>query len=306
MSPSLFKRRQRIVSVTIESDAIRYAELRSANPLVLERVGEVLLPSGSVDGGQVADPAALAAAVEGAVGQWGIGRRRVRFLAPDNYVMIRKVQTPADVPEDELKGYFFIEIGSSLYLPFDDPLFDVVPYTGEGEERESLIIATKESVIRQYERALDGAKLKPVECDIAPLALYRLAYLQHGLEEKRNVLVADFHDGNLTVSIFHNHQPLFMRPIDFGEDEDRSPDAAYREISKIINFYTFNMMDGNETIDCLFIAGEYEGAEELNRLFREQMGQETGHVLKEPAVDAAGWEWPARFDRVIGLALKEV
>ncbi|SEJ24963.1 type IV pilus assembly protein PilM [Bhargavaea ginsengi] len=305
MPKNPFRRKQRITSITIEEDALRYTELRSADPLIIERAEERSLPEGVISEGKVIDPKALEAAVEEAVKDWGLRRKRVRFLAPDQFVIIRKVETPADVPEDELKGYFFIEIGSSLYLPFDDPLFDVVPFDSEKEEKESLIIASKEEIVRQYERALDEAKLKPVECDIAPLALYRLAYQQHDLETHRNVLIADFRGNDLTVSTFHRHQPLFMRSVDMDED-GWTAEAAFREISKLINFYTYNMMDGNETVDCLLISGDCSMTEELSRMFRDQMRLEAGCIRKKRIEDAAGREVPDRFDRVIGLALKEV
>ncbi|MET3574639.1 type IV pilus biogenesis protein PilM [Bhargavaea ullalensis] len=301
-----FRRRQRIISITVEEDAIRFAELRSADPLVVERAGELPVPEGLVDEGKVVDRAALETVVEGAVAEWGLRRKRVRFLAPDQYVMIRKVETPADVPEDELKGYFFIEIGSSLYLPFDDPLFDVVPYDSGREEKESIIIASKEEIIRQYEGVLDEAKVKPVECDIAPLALYRLAYLQHDLDSHDNVLIADFRGSELTVSIFHRHHPLFMRPIDFNDGDEGLTDVAYREIGKLINFYTYNMMDGRESVDCVLIAGEYGGAGELAAMFRDQMGIDAGPLMKKAVETADGRALPTRYDRVIGLALKEV
>ena len=301
-----FRRRQRIISITIDEEAVRFAELRSADPLTVERAGELPVPEGVVDEGKVMDAAALEAVVEGAVAEWGLRRKRVRFLAPDQYVMIRKVDTPADVPEDELKGYFFIEIGSSLYLPFDDPLFDVVPYDSGREEKESIIIASKEEIIRQYEHVLVEAKLKPVECDIAPLALYRLAYVLHDLDSHDNVLIADFRGSELTVSIFNRHHPLFMRPIEFHDGEEEVTGIAFREIGKLINFYTYNMMDGLETVDCLFIAGEYDGAEELAGLFRDQMGIDASPLMKETIPAADGHELPARYDRVIGLALKEV
>ncbi|WP_213422843.1 type IV pilus biogenesis protein PilM [Bhargavaea massiliensis] len=300
-----FRRKQRITSITIEEDALRYAELRSAAPLIIERTEERPLAEGVISEGKVMDPKALEVAVEGAVKDWGLRRKRVRFLAPDQFVIIRKVETPADVPEDELKGYFFIEIGSSLYLPFDDPLFDVVPFESEGDGKESIIIASKEEIVRQYERALVESKLKPVQCDIAPLALYRLAYQQHNLDTERNVLIADFRGNDLTVSIFHRHQPLFLRPIEIDEEE-WTAETAFREISKLINFYTYNMMDGNETIDCLFVSGDCSMTDELSQMFRDQMSLDAGCIRKQRIEDVAGREVPERFDRVIGLALKEV
>ena len=117
--------------------------------------------------------------------QWGISRRTVQFLAPDQYVIIRKVPYPDDVLEDELKGHFFIEIGSTLYLPFDDPVFDVVPYIPNTETNEAIVIASKESVLDQYEDVLKDVKLDPITADITPLALYRLAYNQHATDRER-------------------------------------------------------------------------------------------------------------------------
>ena len=61
--------------------------------------------------------------------------------------------------KDELKGHFFIEIGSTLYLPFDDPVFDVVPYIPNIETNEAIIIASKESVLDRYERRIKRCKV---------------------------------------------------------------------------------------------------------------------------------------------------
>ena len=125
---SIFTRRKRPVSLTIEEDAVRVVRLKSVDPLVVDVAEEVPLPPNIIVEGKIVDPETLAVILDGAVKQWGISRTTVQFLAPDQYVIIRKVPYPEDVLEDELKGHFFIEIGSTLYLPFDDPVFDVVPY----------------------------------------------------------------------------------------------------------------------------------------------------------------------------------
>ena len=113
-----------------------------------------------------------------------------------------------------MKGHFFIEIGSTLYLPFDDPVFDVVPYIPNTETNEAIVIASKESVLDHYEDVLKDVKLDPITADITPLALYRLAYKQHALTGKEHVLLADLKEDKMTVSIFHAHYPLFMRPVE--------------------------------------------------------------------------------------------
>ena len=160
MPMSIFTRRKRTESMTIEEDAVRFVRLKSIDPLVIDVAEEVSLPPNVVVEGKIVDSETLATILDGAVEQWGISKRSVQFLAPDQYVIIRKVPYPDDVMTDELKGHFFIEIGSTLYLPFDDPVFDVVPYLPNTETNEAIIIASKESVLDRYEEVLKEVKLR--------------------------------------------------------------------------------------------------------------------------------------------------
>ena len=314
---SIFNRRKRPVSMTIEEDAVRVVRLKSVDPLVVDVAEEVPLPPNIIVEGKIVDPETLATILDGAVKQWGISRRTVQFLAPDQYVIIRKVPYPDDVLEDELKGHFFIEIGSTLYLPFDDPVFDVVPYIPNTETNEAIVIASKESVLDHYEDVLKDVKLDPITADITPLALYRLAYKQHALTGKEHVLLADLKEDKMTVSIFHAHYPLFMRPVELEnaavlsvvadiQEQRITPATIVMELEKLINFYRYNMWNGTASITHLLVNGEYADFDELLSLIRERLSIQAMPLVKEPMQLATGQEIPARFNRTIGLALKEV
>ena len=80
---SLFTRRKRPVSLTIEEDAVRVVRLKSVDPLVVDVAEEVPLPPNIIVEGKIVDPETLATILDGAVKQWGISRRTVQFLAPD-------------------------------------------------------------------------------------------------------------------------------------------------------------------------------------------------------------------------------
>ena len=302
--------------MTIEEDAVRVVRLKSVDPLVIDVAEEVPLPPNIIVEGKIVDPETLATILDGAVKQWGISRRTVQFLAPDQYVIIRKVPYPDDVLEDELKGHFFIEIGSTLYLPFDDPVFDVVPYIPNTETNEAIVIASKESVLDRYEDVLKDVKLDPVTADITPLALYRLAFKQHALTGEEHVLLADLKEDKMTVSIFHAHYPLFMRPVELEnsavlsvvadiQEQRITPATIVMELEKLINFYRYNMWNGTASITHLFVNGEYDGFDELLSLIRERLSIQAMPLVKEPLQLATGQEIPARFNRTIGLALKE-
>ena len=319
MPMSIFIRRKRTESMTIEEDAVRFVRLKSVEPLVIDVAEEVSLPPNVVVEGKIVDSETLATILDGAIEQWGISKRSVQFLAPDQYVIIRKVPYPDDVMTDELKGHFFIEIGSTLYLPFDDPVFDVVPYSPNTETNEAILIASKEDVLDSYEDVLKEVKLDPVKADITPLALYRLAFRQHSFTGKEHILLADLKHGKLTVSIFHEHYPLFMRPVDLENSTDLSvvrelnneagivtPSTIVMELEKLINFYRYNMWNGAASITHLLVNGEYSRMEELLSVIRERLALNAELLVKQPLELSTGEEIPARFNRTIGLALKEV
>ncbi|WP_088007242.1 type IV pilus biogenesis protein PilM [Indiicoccus explosivorum] len=310
LAPSFMNRRTRVMTVTIEEDAVRCVELESVEPLRLAFSDELPLPPGVMDGGRVVDPEALAAVLDEAAVHWKLSKKFVRFLAPDEFVVIRKVPYPRDVQTDELKGHFFIEIGSTLFLPFDDPAFDVVPYKTNAEEPEAIIIASKESVLKQYEDAFAKSKMKPLVADISPLALYRLAYLQHGFSADEHIMLIDVYSDSMTVSIFGEHFPLFMRHVDFSaemvEDETEKLALVNVESEKIANFYRYNMHNGDIGVTKVIVNGDIREWEGFKELMERRFSVPVSPLVVTPIPSDSASAVPARFNRAIGLALKEV
>ena len=312
MALSFLSRKARVVTVTIEEDAIRHVDLKSVSPIELNCAEELALPAGIIEDGKIVDHEALESVLDEAVNQWGLSKKSVRFLAPDEFVIIRKVPYPEDVEADELKGHFFIEIGSTLYLPFEDPVFDVVPYDSDSEENEAIIIASKESVVNDYEKVFSDAKLKPVVADITPLALYRLAYLQHSFAEDEHILLLDLQSQKMTISIFHNHYPLFMRSVDLdinpalGMDPHAVMEVIQVETEKLANFYRYNMNGGDIGITQMVCNGEFHDWTAFQSSLEARFAIPVEPLVLDPIPSDQLKSVPARFNRAIGLALKEV
>ncbi|WP_033544134.1 type IV pilus biogenesis protein PilM [Planococcus sp. CAU13] len=312
MALSFLSRKTRVATITIEEDAIRHVDLKSVDPLQVAFAEEFPLPAGVLEDGRITDFEALGSVLDKAVIQWGLSKKSVRFLAPDEFVIIRKVPYPEDVAVDELKGHFFIEIGSTLYLPFDDPVFDVVPYHADSEKPEAIIIASKESVVHDFERAFHDSKLDPVVADITPLALYRLAYLQHDIQMNDHVMLIDLQGNKMTVSIFHEHFPLFMRPVDLSEfssfagDPSALMNVIIAETEKLANFYRYNMNEGEDGITQIICNGEFEEWYTFQARFEGRFSIPVQPLVLKPITTEYGDIVHGRFNRAIGLALKEV
>ncbi|AQU79057.1 pilus assembly protein PilM [Planococcus faecalis] len=308
MALSFLTKKARVVTMTIEEDAIRYVEFKTTEPLHISQAEEMALPPGIIKDGEIVDVKALGSLLDEAVHQWGLSKKSVRFLAPDEFVIIRKVTFPQGVKVDELKGHFFIEIGSTLYLPFEDPVFDVVPYN---DNAEVLIIASKESVIRSYEQLFDGAKMKAAVADITPLALYRLAYVQHDFAEEEHIMIIDLQSKKMTVSIFHEHYPLFMRPVEFQLAEEDFLDSAMlieeieTEAEKLGNFYRYSMNAGEAGISKVIFNG-LDNWPELQARLENRLSVPVYPIVMKPIPSELNDSVPERFNRAIGLALKEV
>ncbi|AXH99314.1 pilus assembly protein PilM [Sporosarcina sp. PTS2304] len=315
--PSIsFGRKKRIHSLTIDDDAIRYVRIKSLHPIVLDVAREAALPPHVIHEGRIANEEALEEALDEVVRDWNLVKRNVAFLAPDAYVIIRRVTYPESVEVEDLKSHFFIEIGSTIYLPFDDPVFDVVPYIATTSQQEAILIASKESVMQSYEFALEAVKTEPVVADIAPLSLYRLAYHEYEFEGTEHILLADIRGRSLTVSIFNSHYPLFIRSMELEvplsmttgeelEEKQVEPMTIVAELEKLANFYRFNLAEGDAVITHLLWNGSYGETETLLQLVRERLAIEALPLVKERITCVDGTEVTADFHRVIGLALKE-
>ncbi len=112
--------------------------------------------------------------LEECVDEWKIRNRKVRFLIPESLVIIRKVMIPAEIKDDEINGYLYLELGTSIHLPFEEPVFDAVVLSEENDKKEILLFAAPEENVLEYSQLFSDVKLHPIQAEVSPLALYRL------------------------------------------------------------------------------------------------------------------------------------
>jgi type IV pilus assembly protein PilM len=115
---------RKIGNIIIKDYAIRYVEIKQGNPVILSKCEEKVISPGLIVDGKIKNADTLSLILDECVSNWGIKGRRVRFNVPDSHVVIRKVQVPIDVKEDEIRGYLNVEMGSTIHVPFDEAVFD--------------------------------------------------------------------------------------------------------------------------------------------------------------------------------------
>ncbi|MEQ2529385.1 pilus assembly protein PilM [Bacillaceae bacterium CLA-AA-H227] len=327
MGLSLFSRKKRVANIIINDHSIRYLELKQTKPLVPSKWEERLLPNGIITNGKINEYETLLHILEECVEDWKLRKRNVRFLIPESFVIIRKVSIPAEVKEDELKGYLYLELGTSIHLPFDEPVFDAVVISKDKERQEVLIFAAQEEPVLEYRELLTDAKLTPIEAEISPLALYRLYHHLNDANKGENLLVVQFGLNDVNICIFENAIPFFMHhlPLEFdeekwdkkltrdgkyelkyvGEPSDLSfqLDDVYKEINRLMDFYRYSLHQGNKQVSKLLLAGDHLMLSQIEQDLERQFAvpQETISSFQNGPKDL-----PYTFNLALGLALKGV
>ena len=160
------------VGLDIGTSAIKVAQIsRIGQSFVLNRVGMVPLPMGSIDGGSVVNVPAVAQAVGSIMRQARIRSRRVMAAVAGEAVIHRIIKLPT-MPRKELDGAIGWE--SEKYIPF--PLaeavfdYDVIRELPESNELEILLVAAQRNIIESHLTVLTKAKLQVLAVDVQPLA----------------------------------------------------------------------------------------------------------------------------------------
>ncbi|MGV2938054.1 type IV pilus biogenesis protein PilM [Mesobacillus sp. LC4] len=330
MTLSLFSGRSKVVNIVVNDHSIRYVELKQRNPATPLHYGQRYLPPGIILDGKIQDFDTLENILDECLDDWKISRREIRFTVPDSLVIIRKVSIPVDVKEDEIHGYLYLELGTSIHLPFEDPVFDIIPLGIEDQKQQILVFAAPEQYVTEYADLFKAIKLKPIAADISPLSIYRLYYQQALKSENEILLTVQFDLDVVSMCVFEEHIPVFMRhiPGDLKENwkvkngRGRFSDQElvyegevneitfqlediYRDIAKLMDFYHYSLTQGKNEVTRILLNGDHPLLDRILNDMKERFGIQVD-TLKVPLQGEATEELPKAFHLALGLGLKEV
>lgn len=328
MALSLFSRNRKVINIEIKDYIIRFAEVKQGKLPSLHRSGEYLLPQGIVKNGKIMDFETLKMILLQCIEDWKIARREVQFLLPDQSIFMRRIQIPQDIEEDEIEGYIYLQLGSSIHLPFENPFFDYF-MLGEGEsEKNILLFAAPEELVNQYTDLLEECKLKPVVADLSALALYRFYHTMEEVNTEESVLLLYISLFDVNASVFQSDKPQFMRHINIPVEQELWERAESRkgeqawifmneqevylqmfqdifiEVDRVLSFYKFNMNQGNQEVSKIVIAGDHPFIHKIVDSFRDRYDVDIKVINDEKMVVDQSDIQLSSFYLPIGLALR--
>lgn len=317
-------RNKQKVGLMINDYVIRCVELQGKH--VVKTAHERYLPEGLIQQGDIQQPTDFQTILNDCVAAWGLKHKQVVFSVPDTYVVVRKETIPLDVDKDEITGYLYLEIGSSVHLPFDEPVFDYELLGEKNGKQELLLFASPEDVVTQYADHLEEANLKPVAADLSALALYR-TYIadDRPLAEDEPLLLLEYDVEAVNLSIFRHHKPEFVRQLLLNTPYEKwektivdekvealtwtEGDAflegaisdSFLEIERVMNFYRFTLHQGDLTFQKIVLTGDHP---ELDNVQTQLAATFDLPIERWSTLESADLSAP--FFSAFGLAMKEV
>lgn len=318
--------KSKFVNLTVKDHVIRYAELKNGHETSVQSWGERFLPAGLIHDGAIQDVETFSMIMEECIQEWKIAKKQVRFLVPDSSVVIRKISIPEDVTPDEIKGYLYMELGTSIHLPFENPVFDYHLLKEKDKNKKQIILfAAPENNIADLAEILDEVKLKPAAADISALALYRYYHHTNKTPENDGIMIIEVDLKTVNVSIFEDHHPLFMRHLNIEADNEKwvqasngpglvyngdnmnvwnGLDEIYKELEKVMSFYRYTLNKGDKQVKKLVITGDHPWLSGIIDQLKERF--DSAEQMKGFGPSLNDEPIPTSIHVNIGLGLKEV
>lgn len=167
------------VGLDIGSTAVRAAEVAQGDRPSVTRLGQVPLPPGAVEAGEVREVAVVSAALERLSEVSGVAPGPVYLGFASSKVVVREVTLPW-IPEKELREALAFQVAEYIPMAPDEAVLDFHPLDeGTGADgqrtRRILLVAAQKAQVLASVDAARGAGFEPISVDLAPFAAVRSA-----------------------------------------------------------------------------------------------------------------------------------
>ena len=143
---------------------------------------------------------------------------KATILILNELVIVREIEVPIQLDEDEIPDYLNIHMNETIRMPFDNPSFEYI-ISGRDEDRgmiDLILIAYPKEKIRQYQDILQNVSLKP---DVASLSIYRVADSQALIQKgvNQHTMILQWNPTDVSYTVFNQENPIFKRNTPQGQ-----------------------------------------------------------------------------------------
>jgi type IV pilus assembly protein PilM len=214
------------IGLDIGSSAVRAAWVtggRGGRSLV--RFGQVALPPGAVEGGEIRDPEVVTEAVAQLWKRSKLKSKSAVVGVANQRVVVRQIDLPY-MEEKELRSSIKFQVADHIPMPVEDAELDfevLDDYMSDDEQHmmRILLVAAASDMVESYLSVVTGAGLSPAGVDVTPFAVARavsqVARGETGVAGAEAVI--DIGAGVTNILVHHNAEVRFVRILLVGGDD---------------------------------------------------------------------------------------
>ncbi|MCA9358276.1 pilus assembly protein PilM [Candidatus Kaiserbacteria bacterium] len=251
------------VGVDISDTSLKYVSFHSNAWSKADRQikdwGDIPVPNGVLDRGQVVDPQQLTAVLKefktATKGEF------VRVSLPEERAYLFETEIRRSTPAKEVRGLLEFRLEENVPIPSKDVLFDYVILPSDSDSRVAQVVvaAYARETIMQYYEACVAAGLRPVSFEVEAQAMARAVVPK---DVTGAVMLVDFGKTRTGIGIAYKGVLLYTSTIDVGGDvlsqalrRVLGAEIAESELTKIKNTRgLIRGVDSGEAADALLNA----------------------------------------------------
>lgn len=208
------------IGVDISDTSLKYVSFeptsRPGAMRDLKQWGDITIPNGVVQRGQVNDPMQLVAVLKEFKAETKADFIRVSL--PEEKAYLFETEIKRNVPLKEVRGLLEFRLEENVPISSKDVLFDYTLLPGGEEERVAQVAVSayaKETVQKYYDACIE-ADLKPLSFEVEAQAMARSVI---PADISGAVMLVDFGKTRTGIGIVYNDILLYTSTIDIGGDQ---------------------------------------------------------------------------------------
>lgn len=225
------KRKHRGIGIDIDKNVIRYCVQKNSKWVY----GEIVNNGSFFKGDKLRNSEQFVNSLKEIYRKAHLKNSEIVIATPNSKLLIRQVPVEKMKSEKEVREYLFFELGESIPLPFDQPIFDLLVYEHEESKKSrkkkkrspdkvksilvkknQMLIDGNVSVVVTSEPFLEkiGDTIKKSGGQLIGVDASSLAYgrvFQKRINWSQNFLLVELNGGAATITIFEKFVPVYVQ-----------------------------------------------------------------------------------------------
>jgi type IV pilus assembly protein PilM len=208
------------IGVDISDNSLKYVSFepisRPEKMRKLEQWGEITIPNGAVQRGQVNVPNQLASVLKEFKSE--TGAEFIRVSLPEEKAYLFETEIKRNIPLKEVRGLLEFRLEENVPISSKDVLFDYKILPGVDSDRvvKVAVAAYASKTVQKYYDACIEAGLRPLSFEVESQAIARSVIPK---DISGAVMLVDFGKTRTGIGIVYNNTLLYTSTIDIGGDQ---------------------------------------------------------------------------------------